>query len=431
MFMRAPGALFLVWSTWLLAAAPARAQQPLEEFLAAGRVRALDLREAELNREIARSQIDEARARWLPSFTATGGYTRNEVSVVVTIPGGSQATITPLDQADLTLQVNVPLIDVGAWLSFASAEAGADAGERRVRAARSETDLAVATAYQQVVSTRALREAARRGRAAADAALVRARARVESQLASDLEVARAEAELARTEQQIADAELQVALAERALEALTGLVVGAERASVPPDDLVEPVALTRSGELDTLAEVGAADEDVRAARLARDASLAALAPTVSAFARERITNAAGFGPGAIWAIGIQASLTLDFARPAQVGTRERQLELAALRRERSLENARTRALEARARLVGSIARTRAARAQEHAAQRARDVAVARHESELATQLDVLTAERELVSAEGARIQAEGDLVVARLAYRVRTTGAIDASDGGGR
>jgi outer membrane protein TolC len=190
MFMRAPGALFLVWSTWLLAAAPARAQQPLEEFLAAGRVRALDLREAELNREIARSQIDEARARWLPSFTATGGYTRNEVAVVVTIPGGSQATITPLDQADLTLQVNVPLIDVGAWLSFASAEAGADAGERRVQAARSETDLAVATAYQQVVSTRALREAARRGRTAADAALARARARVESQLASDLEVGR-------------------------------------------------------------------------------------------------------------------------------------------------------------------------------------------------------------------------------------------------
>jgi outer membrane protein TolC len=431
MFMRAPGALFLVWSTWLLSAAPARAQQPLEEFLAAGRVRALDLREAELNREIARSQIDEARARWLPSFVASGGYTRNEVAVVVTIPGGSQATITPLDQADLTLQLNVPVIDVGAWLSFASAEAGADAGERRVQSVRAETDLAVATAYHQVVSTRALRDAAMRGRAAAEASLARARARVESQLASDLEVARAEAELARTEQQIADAELQVALAERALEALTGLAVGAERASVPPDDLVEPVALARSGELDTLAEVGAADEDVRAARLARDASLAALAPTVSAFARERITNAAGFGPGAVWAIGIQASLTLDFARPAQVGTRERQLELAALRRERSLENARTRALEARARLVGSIARTRAARAQEHAAQRARDVAVARHESELATQLDVLTAERELVSAEGARIQAEGDLVVARLAYRVRTTGAIDASDGGGR
>jgi outer membrane protein TolC len=404
------------------------AQQPLEAFLAAGRAHALDLREAELNREIARSQVDEARARWLPSFTASGGYTRNEVDVVVTIPTGAttstQATITPLDQADLTLQLNVPVIDVGAWLDFAAAEASAEAGDRRAEATRAETDLAIATAYHQVLATRALLDAAVRGRGAAQASLERARARVSAELASDLEVARAEAEVARVDQQIADAELQVTLAERNLEVLTGLAVGDERTPTLEDDLVAPPETT--GDVDALAEVRAADADVRAARLSRDASWAALAPTVSAFARERITNAAGFGPSAVWALGVQATFTLDFLRPARIGTRERQEDLAALRRERALETARTRVTEARARLVGSIARVRAARAQEASARRARDVAVSRFESQLAAQLDVLTAERELVSAEGTRIQAEGDLAVARLAYRVRTTGTIDGS-----
>ena len=407
----------------------ADAQQALDAFLAAGREHALDLREAELNRAVARSQIDEARARWLPSLSATGGYTRNEVDVVVTIPTSAttstQATITPLDQADLTLQVNVPLIDVGAWLTFAAAEASADASERRLGATTAETYLAVATAYHQVVATRALRDAAVRGRAAAEAGLARSQARVAATLASDLEVARAEAEVARADQQIADAELQVTLAERNLEVLTGLTVGPERAATAVDALAAPAEPSPSS-VERLSEVRAADEDLRAARLARDASWAALAPTVSAFARERITNASGFGPSALWAIGVQATLTLDFLRPAQIGTRERQEELAELRRERALELARTRVIEARARLVGSIARVRSARAQEASARRARDVAIARHESQLATQLDVLTAERELVSAEGTRIQAEGDLAVARLAYRVRTTGAIDGS-----
>ncbi|MBX7193316.1 MAG: TolC family protein [Sandaracinaceae bacterium] len=409
-----------------LSSVPCSAQAPLEVFLEAGRARALDLREAELNRELARSQIDEARARWLPSFTASGGYTRNEVDVVVTIPTGAttstQATITPLDQADLTLQANVPLVDVGAWLTFSASEATADAAGHRARAAEGETDLAVATAYHQVVATRALRDAAVRAREAAEANLARARARQEAQLASELEVARAEAEVARTDQQIADAELQVSLAERNLEVLTGLAPGPERVTLREDALEEPEALDLAL-VHELAELRASDEDVEAARRARDASWAALAPTISAFARERITNASGFGPSAIWAVGVQASFTLDFLRPAQIGTRERQLELAELRRERTSEAARTRAIEARARLVSAVARARATRAQERSARRARDVAVSRLESQLGTQLDVLTAERDLVQAEGSRIQSEGDLAVARLAYLVRTTGSI--------
>jgi outer membrane protein len=412
----------------------AHAQQALSVFLDAADEHALDLREAELSREQARSQIDEARARWLPSFSATAGYTRNEVAVEVEIPTGPsttrQATISPLDQLDLTLQVNVPVVDVASWLSFASAEAAAEASEHRVRSARVETRLAVATAYYQVVATRALVAAARRSRQAAEANLARAVARRDAQLASELDVARAEAEIARADQQISDAELQVALAERSLAVLTGIAPASSGAQVSLEDDLheEPPVDGALGALDALPEVRAGDADVHAAGLARDAAWAAFAPVVSAFARERITNAAGFGPNAIWALGVQASFTLDFLRPAQVGTRSRQAELAALRRERAHRTAETRALEAWNRVRSSIGRARAARTQESAARRARDVAVSRLEAQLGTQLDVFVAERDLYAAEASRIQAEADLAVARLVLRARTLG--DVLEGGG-
>jgi outer membrane protein TolC len=313
--------------------------------------------------------VDEARARWLPSFTATGGYTRNEVDVVVTIPTGAttstQATITPLDQADLTLQVNVPVIDVGAWLDFAAAEASADASDRRAEATHAETDLAIATAYHQVIATRALLDAAVRGRGAAQASLERARARVTAALASDLEVARAEAEVARVDQQIADAELQVALAERNLEVLTGLDVGDERALVQADDLEAPPAASAS-DVERLAEVARGRRRrSRRAPLSRRLVGCACADGLGLRARadhQRLRVRAS----ALWALGVQATFTLDFGRPARIGTRERQEALATLRRERALETARTRVVEARARLLGSIARVRAARAQESSA-----------------------------------------------------------------
>ncbi|GAB4196565.1 MAG: hypothetical protein OHK0013_03910 [Sandaracinaceae bacterium] len=404
----------------------ARAQQPLAEFLAAADGQALELREARVARAQARSQVDEARARWLPSFVATAGYTRNEVAVEVSIPTGptttQQAVISPLDQLDLTLQLNVPIIDVGAWLGFASAEATVDGADARLEAARTEARLAVVSAYYQVVATRALLQAAERSRAAAQANLERASARRAAELASDLDVARAEAEIARSEQQIADASLQVALAERNLEVLTGLAPSAGAAPVAVDDLHDPEPLGPSA-LDALPEVRAGDADVRAAGLARDAAWASLAPVVSAFARERITNAAGFGPNAVWAVGVQATFTLDFLRPAQIGTRERQAELAAIRRERALRTAETRLLDAWSRARASVARARAARSQEASARRARDVAVARLESQLGTQLDVLAAERDLFAAEASRIQAEADLAVARAALEARAHGRV--------
>ena len=417
----------LSMSLAVFAPSSAQAQQALEVFLAGAETHAFDVREAELAREQARSQVDEARARWLPSVSASGGYTRNEVAVDVTIPVSAtetrQATITPIDQLDLTLQLNVPIIDVASWLNFASSERSADAASLREESTRLEVQLAVVTAYHQVVATRALRDAAVRSREAASASLERARARLEAQLASDLEVARAESEVARADQQIADAELQVSLGERTLFVLTGVRPTDESASLAPDlSPLAPLAGFASG-VDGLPNVRASEADAASASVARDAAWAAFVPVVSGFARERITNAAGFGPSAIWALGLQATFTLDFLRPAQVGTRERALELASLRAERARVDAETRIDEAWHRVQSNLARVRAAESQVAAAERARQVALTRYEANLGTQLDVFIADRDGFTAQAALIQASADLAVARASLRARSEGVV--------
>ena len=411
----------------LVGPATASAQQTLDVFLAGSAVHAFDVREAELTREQARAQIEEARARWLPSVSASGGYTRNEIAVEVTIPISAteqrQATITPLDQLDLTLQLNVPIIDVASWLNFASAERSADAAGLREESTRVEVQLSVVTAYYQVVATRALRDSATRSREAASASLDRARARLEAQLASDLEVARAESEVARADQQIADAALQVALAERTLLVLTGVRPNDEHAELSADlTPVGPLAGFASG-VERLPNVRASEVDVAAASAARDAAWAALVPVVSGFARERITNASGFGPNAVWALGLQATFTLDFLRPAQIGTRDRSLELASLRAERARVDAETRVEDAWHRVESNLVRVRAAQSQVTAAERARQVAVTRYEANLGTQLDVFLADRDGFSAQAALIQSEADLSVARAALRARSEGVV--------
>ena len=79
----------------------------------------------------ARSQADEARARLLPSFTATGAYTRNEIEVVFrsTAPDGTmlQRTITPYDQLDARFVLTVPIVDASssAWLRACASAARA------------------------------------------------------------------------------------------------------------------------------------------------------------------------------------------------------------------------------------------------------------------------------------------------------------------
>ncbi|AKF07855.1 TolC family protein [Sandaracinus amylolyticus] len=412
----------------------ASAQQPLYVFLrAAEEGGALDVREAELTRDQARSQVDEARARLLPSLSASAGYTRNQAEVVAEFPAPDdtgmlqtqRAVITPYDQLEARVALTVPLIDVGAWSSFFGAEASADAETMRADARAIDVRVSVVTAYHALVAARAVQDAAARTLSAAEENLAVVSSRADAGLASELDRQRAIADVERAHQSVAEADLQEALASRQLYVATSLEPDGTRASLDASLEDEAPLATWMRAASDLPAVRAAVHDVRAAELARDAAWQSMLPTISASASERITNAAGFGPEALWAVGVSASWVLDFGRPASLGTRERQIALAEVRLDRAQRSAETSIYEAWHRVRSLVARARSARAAEAASERAAVVARARAEAGTGTQLELSQAERDLFSASVQRIQADADLEVSRLALRLRSGLSIDA------
>ncbi|MDQ3033961.1 MAG: TolC family protein, partial [Myxococcota bacterium] len=177
-----------------LAPAVARAQQPLAEFLEAADTAALDAREARAALRQAQSQVDEARARLLPSFSATGTYQRNEFEAAFAGPAG-RVVIQPYDALTATFALTVPLIDINAWSGFFQSEAFAELAEARLELADQNVEVAVVQVWHQLVGARALTQAAQRNLEALERNRVAASARVEVGVAPQLELARAEAEV--------------------------------------------------------------------------------------------------------------------------------------------------------------------------------------------------------------------------------------------
>jgi outer membrane protein TolC len=166
-------------------------------------------------------------------------------------------------------------------------------------------------------------------------------------------------------------------------------------------------------------VRAAAQDVLAAERGQHAGWLAFVPTVSGTAAERVTNAVGFGPNTSWSIALTATWTLDFLRPAQVGTRDAILAGARARLERVEQQARLQIEDAWYRAQALAARLETAEAVLAASRRAAEDTRARHEVGIATQLELVQAERDLFSAEVGRIQAMADLAVARETLRIRS------------
>jgi outer membrane protein TolC len=396
----------------------------LEELVAAAHENHADLEAARAAVSVARSQADEARARLLPTFTALGIYTRNEIEVVFrtqTPDGGMVSrTITPYDQLDARFALSVPIVDASSWAGFLSAEATGDAVSERARVAEDDVDVAVTQLYYQLVGARALVGVAERSHAVTSQALAFTRARHEVGVAPAAELARAEAEVLRAEQAREEAALAVTLAERNLANLTGLdlrgrslpeIAVEERA--PGGSLEERLARLEEtpGVRAALAEVLAAERGVHAGWLA-------FVPTISGTAAERVTNAVGFGPGSNWNVALTASWSLDFLRPAQLGTREASLSAARARLERARQQARLQIEDAWHRSHALAARARTAAAVLDASRRAAEDARARYEVGVASQLELVQAERDLFAAEVSRVQALADLAVARATLAIR-------------
>lgn len=411
----------LIPLAWMAVAAPASAQ-PLTTFVEASHDHAFDLREAIEVREQARSQADEARGRFLPSFTTSAGYTHFEYAIAPQFPNGSggftTATIQPQDQASATFTLAVPIVDVGNWLSFASSETSADASALRAEASRIDVEVQVVQAYYQLLASRAVRDQAERAVATAEDNLAVATSRSGAGIGSDLDVARARADAERARQTAAEAALQVELATRSLVVLTGLAPEGATDAID-DDLHEEPPLERFVQhLEGHPSVRALERDLVAARQLHDAAWAALFPTLSGSASERVTNASGFGQPSLWQIGLTLTWTLDFTRAAAVSTREHGERIARIREERQAAQLETAVHESWYRVASLRARAAAAREGAVSSTRGAEVARARYTAGTGSALEVSQAERDLLLAEVQRIQADADLAVARRVLRLR-------------
>lgn len=413
-------------------AAPASALQPLPDFLTSARSKALENREAKVTVAQREAEADQAWGRVLPAITARASYARNENAAEIcqkpaplTCADGETIVITPNDQLDASFSVEVPLVDVAGWSRVGAARATAKAAAARAQVTAQDVDRSLAQRYFQAIAAQALLDAANRAVSAAEASQKVAAARQGEGATSMLEVDRAEAEVARANQSVADAAQLRAVSRRALASSSGLEPS-EGAPPFADDLGDegPVDAWEKGAGETPG-VRAAQHEKEAAEKTATAAWAALLPTVSATATERLTNATGFaGQTSSYTVALTATWRLDLAGVRGGAVQEAAADVGAIRRERAERDAKDRIFEAHQQVTTQIAKSRAARAQEKAAERAAGIARDRYAQGAGTQLEVIQADRDAFQAEVARIQADADLAFARVALRLSAGRPLD-------
>ncbi|MBK8256526.1 MAG: TolC family protein [Polyangiaceae bacterium] len=401
------------------------ALQPLPEFLRAAKSNSVETREAKATAAQREAEVDQAWGKIFPSLSARGQYIRNEFAAEVNQPGSDPIIITPKDQLEATITLEVPLVDVASWSRIGAAKAAAKAASARADLTALDVERAIAQRYTQAIAGRGLVQAAERALAAAKASQAIAGVRKDLGATAGLEVDRAEAEVARAEQNLADAKQVESFARRALQSLSGLAPS-QGAPVLTDDLKD------EGTLESWEKEAKETPGVKAAMLEKEAAdkqvtaaWTQLLPTVTASANERFTNATGFaGQNAYWTLALTASWRLDFGTVRQIGAQKAASDAATARHDRTERDAKDRVFESFEQVKTQIAKSKAARSQVKAASHAAAVARDRYANGAGTQLDVIQADRDAFQAEVSRIQADSDLVFARLALRLAAGKPID-------
>jgi outer membrane protein TolC len=402
-----------------LSTGPARATQPLEAFLERAKTQSFDAREATATERQRASEADVAVGKLTPSFSARGVYTRNQYESAVQLPGtASRLVITPLNQLDAFLQLDVPIIDLASYHRYKAASALAASATEQKGATTIDVARSVARSYYQFLGADSLVQSARESIKAAVANQKNVDDRRAAGAATDLDHERAAASVARAEQDLADAELSAALAARALETLSGLTPAPAEAALEDD-------LHGEGQLNGWLTLAAATPSQRvaqrlgeAAEQNRKAANRALFPTLAGSAQERITNATGFsGRTSAYTLQLVLSWRLDYGTIAGNDAQAAALDVQRVRVERTRRAAEDSAFEAFRRVEAGVVKSRAARAQASAAARAAALSAERYSAGVATQLDVTQAQRDAFLAAAAKIQADADLAFARASLRL--------------
>jgi outer membrane protein TolC len=398
---------------------PARATQPLEAFLERAKTHSFDAREATATERQRAAEADAAVGKLTPSFSARGVYTRNQYESAVQLPGtASKLVITPLNQLDAFLQLDVPIIDLASYHRYKAASALAASATEQKSATTIDVARSVAKSYYQFLGADALVQSARESIKAAQANLKNVDDRRAAGAATDLDHERAAASVARAEQDLADAELSAGLAGRALETLSGLKPAPAEASAEDD-------LHGEGQLNGWLTLAAATPSQRvaqrlgeAAEQNRKAANRALFPTLAGSAQERLTNATGFsGRTSAYTLQLVLSWRLDYGTIASNDAQVAALDVQRVKIERTRRASEDNAFEAFRRVEAGLVKSRAARAQSSAAARAAELSADRYSAGVATQLDVTQAQRDAFLAAAAKIQADADLAFARASLRL--------------
>jgi outer membrane protein TolC len=404
------GLCLLATACALLVAAPARALQPLDQFLAEARSTGTDNRRAEFLVKQRDAETQGALGAQLPTLAASEGLTHYST--------GSASR--PQDVRSGVVTVTVPLLDAAAWARTGSARDAARAAREGARATSLDVERRVVEAYYALTGAEALRLADQRAERAAEANLALTRDRRAEGMATELDVQRAAAQVESVRQDLAGAELTIAVQRRSLLTLTGLEPS-PAAGEAADDLREelPLALweARAGGAGVPSVAQAAAER-RSAEAGADAARRALLPTLSASASLGETNAPLLYGGSRYAtIGATLSWSFDLTSLSSVRGQEATAGAARVAEEAAHDTARDAIHQAWQQVRTGLTRVRSARAQVAAADLAAGVASERYQAGTGTQLEVVQAERDLLSAEAARIQAEADLAGARAALRL--------------
>jgi outer membrane protein TolC len=398
----------------------AQATQPLESFLERSKTQSFDAREATATERQRSAEADVALGKLVPSFSARGVYTRNQYEAAITLPGTSTSVvITPLNQLDAFLQLDVPIIDLASYHRYKAATSLAESSRSQREATTIDVSRSVSRAYYQFLGAASLVESARESIKLSQANLKNVDDRRAAGAATDLDHERAAASLSRAEQDLADAELGAALAARSLETLSGMSPEPAGSSFPEDDLHGEGTLNNwlslAGQTPSQRTAQKLGE---AAEQNRKAASRALLPTLSGSAQERITNATGFsGRTSAYTLQLVLAWKLDYGTVATSDAQSAALEVQRVRVERTKRSAEDAAFEAYRRVEAGVAKSRSARAQATAATRAATLSQDRYLAGVATQLDVTQAQRDAFLASAAKIQADADLAFARASLRL--------------
>jgi outer membrane protein TolC len=406
--------------TLLLNAMP----EPLIAYLKAGREhnRTLQISKAQLAEQEA--QVSVALSSLTPTVGITGAYQRNQYEALVTLPsslttGGANGklttfTITPYDQENAAITLNVPILNADGITRFAQGRRGAAASKASEKATIADVDLSIVRAYFQTVAAQGVLAAALRAQKTSNDSLATSQSKFAAGTANKLAVDRAFVDVARANQVVAEGERTLGLARRSLETLTGLPVegdltdtaGPELPARSEDDYVHIAQQSRP-------EVIQAQEAVAQASASRDEAWMQLVPTLTGFFTENFTNASGFiGHQGYWAAGVRLNWLLDpVGTPASVRKGDAAVLEQEKRLQQTLDTVRDDVHTSFLEIALDRARVEETTAEVKSAQEALKLTQDQYAAGTATSLDLSSAERDAFQAEASNAQSTADLATA--------------------